>query len=140
MIVVDVETGGLDPRKDALLSIGAIDFDTLDTFSINLRPFPGKTINKHALEINGFKQEDLDKGEDLKKGLEWFFGWCNSLKTDYTIAGENPAFDRDFIDQACKDVGLKNPFGHRTVDLHSLAYGNILRRNEPGLLGVVDRK
>lgn len=127
MIVVDVETGGLDPRKNPILAIGAVDFDTGATFEAECYPRPDLVIEDQALAVNGFTREYLQNIEmDTRTMLQIFLEWCANLKTDYTIAGENPSFDRDFIAENLKHYLMKNPFGHRTVDLHSIMYARLM--------------
>ena len=60
-VVVDVETGGFDAGKDALLEIAACiirmdDFGRLfiaETVDVNVEPFEGANINPKSLEITG---------------------------------------------------------------------------------------
>ena len=62
-VVVDVETGGFDAKKDALLEIAACilrmdDFGRLfiaDTIAVNVDPFDGANINPKSLEITGIQ-------------------------------------------------------------------------------------
>lgn len=132
MIVVDVETGGLDLRENPLLSIGAIDFDNPDNhFYGECSNFLGTEINEKALEVNGFTRKQIyDNPVDTKTLLEKFFEWVSQLKTDLTLAGENPSFDRDFINYYATKCGLKSPFGHRTVDMHSIAYADMIKNGK----------
>lgn len=132
MIVVDVETGGLDSKNCALLSIGAIDFNHPNQhFYGECQPLTGKLVNDQALEINGFTREYLSKCQvSLEQLMLQFKTWCVHHDSDLTIAGENPAFDRDFLDQAFKDCNIKSPFGHRTVDMHSVAYSHMMSRGK----------
>lgn len=129
MIIVDIETGGLDPRKNPIIAIGAVDFDTGTTFYGECRPRSDLTITEEALKVNGFTQEYM---KTIKTSpymlLENFHYWITGLKSDFTIAGENPSFDRDFLRENFKHFDLDNPFNHRTVDLHSIAYGHMLSK------------
>ena len=43
-------------------------------------------------------------------------------------AGENPAFDRDFLRENAKKVGVPWNVIYRTIDLHSLCYAHFLQR------------
>src|SRR6185312_1356009 len=126
MIVVDIETGGLDPRKNPILSIGAVNFDNGYSFYRECKPRSDLVINDQALDINGFKREDLKDKMSTYMLLEDFNYWVIEQKTDFTIAGENPSFDRDFLFENYKHYDIDNKFSHRTVDLHSLAYSHML--------------
>lgn len=132
LIVVDVETGGLDFQKNPILSIGAIDMaDPRLTFYGTCNPREGTSIDDKALEINGFTKEQVLKDPtSTEELLKEFFDWCSYHKSDFTLAGENPSFDRDFIAYNARLYGIKNPFGHRTVDLHSVAYSHMASRGK----------
>jgi DNA polymerase III epsilon subunit-like protein len=130
MIVIDTETTGIDPVKNSLLSIGAIDFnDPTRRFYGECRIFDEALISREALTINGFTEEsirDVSKMSD-KELLLKFVEWANG-SSDTTFAGENPSFDRDFMRQTALRYGLDWKFAHRTVDLHSVAYAYIRGR------------
>lgn len=127
MIVIDTETSGLHPEKNSLLSIGAIDFEHPERrFYGECRVFDGALVSNEALVINGFTEEsirDTSKMTD-RELIEKFIAWA-SASSDTTFAGENPAFDRDFMKETARRYGLDWRFAHRTVDLHSVAYAYI---------------
>ncbi|MET0001948.1 MAG: exonuclease domain-containing protein, partial [Candidatus Thiodiazotropha lotti] len=60
-VVVDVETGGFDASKDALLEIAATTLSMdeqgllhpAETFAHHITPFEGANIDPKALEFNG---------------------------------------------------------------------------------------
>ncbi|MEK6973643.1 MAG: 3'-5' exonuclease [Nanoarchaeota archaeon] len=130
MIIVDVETTGLDPKKHSIVSIGAIDFfNPENQFYEECRIFDNAEITQEALAINGFTEEQIKnpnkrpQREVIKQFLIWI------VKFNYrTIAGQNPSFDRDFLKSAAERFKLYWPLHHRTVDLHSLCYANYLKR------------
>lgn len=129
MIVVDVETTGVNPWKHSLVSIGAVDFSNpKNQFYGECRIWDGALTMNESLAINGFSESDI---RDTKKMPEYelvqsFFEWMRTSSSD-VIAGMNPSFDRDFLKAAAQRAHLKYPFGHRTVDLHSLCYGHRLK-------------
>lgn len=119
MIVVDVETGGLDPEVNPLLSIGAVDYETLSTFYIKLIPFGHMKIEDQALEINGIDPKTWG-GEPLVKAMTRFQAWLWGRK--FPLAGHNPSFDRNFCNANFERAGIDFQIPYRTVDLHTLAY------------------
>ncbi|PIN81677.1 hypothetical protein COV11_01380 [Candidatus Woesearchaeota archaeon CG10_big_fil_rev_8_21_14_0_10_30_7] len=128
MIIVDVETTGLNPEKNSIVSIGAVDFNKpLDQFYQECHVWDGAEIDDYALKVNGFTREqvtDLSK-KTLNEIITEFLAWTSN-NSDMTLAGENPGFDRDFLENSAKRYGLKWPFGYRTVDLHALSYAHHL--------------
>lgn len=76
MIVVDVETTGIDPNKHSIISICAVDFYTKRLFYEECRPWKGSKISKKALEINGISKEELlNRDKSLKEILIDFLEW-----------------------------------------------------------------
>lgn len=132
MIVLDLETSGLDPIKNGILSIGAVDFSNPkgEVFYAEPRLPEGKEIDDKALKINGFTRYDVrdPSKKPLRKVLIDFQNWLKCVK-DSTIAGQNPFFDADFLRQAYREEGFDWNFGHRYVDLFSIAVSTYLINN-----------
>lgn len=130
MIVLDVEASGTDPLKNSILSIGAVDFEHPDNqFYDECHVWEGAHINDEALEVNGFTRKEAE--DPSKKSEEEvvraFIGWAMEIR-DWTLAGQNPSFDRDFIRAACLRSHMDFPFAHRTLDTHSIAYAHMVTR------------
>ncbi|MBI5065216.1 3'-5' exonuclease [Candidatus Woesearchaeota archaeon] len=130
MIVVDVETTGLSPEKNSIVSIGAVDFANPENqFYGECQVWDGAEIDDFALKVNGFTEEqvkDLSK-KSLNDLVSEFLIWTEKF-ADKTIAGENPSFDTGFLEDSAKRYDLNWPFGYRIVDLHTLSYSNYLSR------------
>jgi hypothetical protein len=124
MIVVDIEGGGLDPNRSALLSIGAVDFNSPDrTFYGECQARKGAELDPFALSVCGFSTE---QAQDPKKQSEaeliaGFIAWTETA-AERTLAGHNTDFDRNFLQAAAKRAKIPWKLGHRIVDLHTLAY------------------
>lgn len=130
MIVLDIEASGTDPHKNSILSIGALDFDNPDNqFYDECRAWEGAHLNDEALAVNGFtRKEALDPTKKTEEDIvKAFIAWAKPLR-DWTFAGQNPSFDRDFVRAACLRSHLDFPFAHRTLDTHSLAYMHMVKR------------
>ena len=130
MIVVDMESSGIDPSRHSLLSVGAVDFSNPEhTFYGECRIWNGAHVDEEALAVNGFTyKETIDPkkqtdGELVAKFLEWALS-C----PEKTIAGQNPSADRDFLRAAAFRYHQNWPFAFRTVDLHSIAYAHHVKR------------
>lgn len=141
-VVVDVETGGFNPKKDALLELAAVllDIDAQGSWCIrathacHVIPFPGANLDQAALEFTGIDPYHpfrfaVEEGDALKKIFEPIRAALKaSACTRAVLVGHNPSFDLSFINAAVKRVGMKrNPFHpfttFDTATLAGLAYG-----------------
>ena len=141
-VVVDVETGGFNPRSDALLEIAAVlverDRDGRwcpgPTYASHVEPFAGANIEPASLEFTG-----IDPGHPLRFAVterEALTGIFKPVRTAMKaqsctralLVGHNAAFDLAFVNAAAERAGLKrNPFHPfstmDTVSLAALAFG-----------------
>jgi DNA polymerase III epsilon subunit-like protein len=130
MIIVDVETTGIDEIKHAILSVGAIDSDNPDNqFYEECRAWDGAHIDSEALNINGFSREQTsdEKKQTDKELIEHFITWSKTI-SDQTLAGQNPSFDRDFLHRAADRYHIEWPFAFRTIDQHSVCFTHMIKR------------
>lgn len=129
MIIVDVESTGVDATLCSLLSVGAVEFENpRNQFYLECRAFEGAHIEREALHISGFSVTDIRdprKKTDREVVLA-FLEWMKTCK-EWTLAGQNPSFDRDFLQATAHRYHINWPLAHRTVDLHSIAYGALFR-------------
>ena len=122
MLVIDVETGGLDPKYNPLLSIGAVEYEhPYNTFYAEIKPLSNLVVDAKALQVNGIDLKKWNKNPSLQSVMNKFYIWIQGIK-EQTLAGHNPSFDRDFCNVNFRRIGLGNVFNHRTIDLHSVAY------------------
>ncbi|MEK7170507.1 MAG: 3'-5' exonuclease [Patescibacteria group bacterium] len=132
MIIVDVESTGVDAKLCSLLSVGALDFDNpKNQFYEECRAFDGAHVEKEALVVAGFTKEqihDQRKKTDREVVLA-FLEWMKTCK-EWTLVGQNPSFDRDFLQETAHRYHIDWPLAHRTIDLHSIAYFRMLRAGE----------
>jgi ribonuclease T len=141
-IVVDVETGGVNPATDALLEIAAvfINMDESgvlsrgDTIACHVAPFEGAILNPKALEINHidpYHPFRLAKKEG--EALEIIFTPIKAALKEHNchravLVGHNSWFDLAFIKAAIERLRLKNHPFHNftsldTATLSALIYG-----------------
>ncbi|OIO32757.1 MAG: hypothetical protein COZ49_02565 [Candidatus Yonathbacteria bacterium CG_4_10_14_3_um_filter_47_65] len=134
MIIIDVETSGLDPKKYSILSIGAVDFDVPDRspFYRECQVWDGALVSKEALAVNGFTEaECFDPSRGLfEDSIRAFWHWVEQ-SNELTIAGQNTSFDRDFINDSFRRAGIDFQFAFRTIDLHSVCYAYHLKNEIP---------
>lgn len=141
-VVVDVETGGFDPERHALLEIAAVpirmDSDGkvhADTVvASQVEAFAGAAIDPRSLEITGIDPHSPLRGAVPERvALDAVFGAIRKAVRDSDcqraiLVGHNAAFDLSFLNAAVKRCNHKrNPFHpfscFDTVSLAGLAYG-----------------
>jgi len=122
MIILDIETSGLNPESCGIWQIGAIDSEnTKNIFLSEGRINDGDLIEEEALLVTGKSKEYLlNLTQSEKDLLIDFFKWCGKISVKNCIC-QNPQFDLSFISIRARKYGLKVPFYHRAFDLHSIA-------------------
>jgi len=141
-VAVDVETGGFDPQRHALLEI-AVSIIRMDTegrllpappLSCHVLPFLGSEIDPRALACNGIDPDHpfraaLPEREALAHILTPIRNAVRSSGCNRAIlVGHNAGFDLGFLQAAVERNDFKpNPFHafsvFDTVSLAGLAYG-----------------
>lgn len=141
-VVVDVETGGFDWNRHALLEIAAVPLDMDDdgnlilgeTACAHLEPAPGTDIDPKSLAVTGIQLDHpfrLAKPE--KDGLEHVFAPIRAAVKRHgcqraILVGHNAHFDLNFVNAAvARSKHKRNPFHpfsvFDTVTMAGLAYG-----------------
>ena len=141
-VVVDVETGGFNPKTDALLEVAAVllDIDSdgcwhrVQTHACHVQAFPGANLEPAALEFNRIDPDHplrfaLPERDALKTLLDPVRQAVKANGcTRAVLVGHNPSFDLSFINAAVERTKFKrNPFHpfstFDTATLGGLAYG-----------------
>jgi len=123
MIVIDIETSGLDFNKHGVWQIGAIDLENpANTFLGESRIDDEDQISQESLKIIGKTEEELrdSSKQSQKELLENFFKWVQNINVKICIC-QIPQSDMSFLETKTKKYGLQWIFHHRTLDLHSIA-------------------
>jgi DNA polymerase III epsilon subunit-like protein len=123
MIVVDIETSGLDFLKNGIWQIGAIDTDDSDKiFLEECRIDEDEVADVEALNVCGVTEEYIRSKhkQSQKELLKRFFDWCDVSETKNFIC-QNPQFDTVFLKSKATKHNLRYPFHFRAFDLHSIA-------------------
>lgn len=141
-VVVDVETGGFDAERDALLEIAAVPV-TMDgegylrpqsAIAAHVEPFPGANLDPRALEVTGIDPDNPLRGAMSERlALDHVFNAVRQAMRHHgcqraVLVGHNAAFDLGFVNAAVRRCGNKrNPFHpfscFDTATLSGLAYG-----------------
>jgi ribonuclease T len=141
-VVVDVETGGFNPRTDALLEMAACiiqmdDFGRLfiaDTISVHVNPFEGSNIEPKSLEITGIRldsplRQAVPEKEALQRIAQPIRKEIRATGCQRAIlVGHNSFFDLSFVNAAIARTDFKrspfHPFSSfDTATLAGLAFG-----------------
>src|SRR5690606_30827968 len=141
-VVVDVETGGFDWNRHALLEIAAVPieldeagrFVPGETACAHLEPAPGTEIDPKSLEVTGIVLDHpFRMAKPEKQALDHVFAAVRAAVRKYNcqraiLVGHNAHFDLNFLNAAVARVQPKrNPFHpfsvFDTVTLGGVAYG-----------------
>lgn len=115
LIVLDLETTGLNPSKDQVIAIGAVAITANvipleDQFDLILRR-PELDISETVL-IHGIGPEALTRGHETEDALLYLLDWMNG---DPVLAYHS-AFDQKFLEKTLKQV-LGYHQGHTWIDV-----------------------
>lgn len=136
-VVVDVETGGFDAKRDALLEMAAVFLDWSSengwhraaTIAHHIEPFAGANLEEASLQFNKidpYHPFRMAVSEE-KAVKEIFQSVRDSIATHgctrAILVGHNPAFDLAFVKAAAQRLKIKkNPFHQfSTFDTASIA-------------------
>ncbi|MGD8429919.1 MAG: ribonuclease T [Ectothiorhodospiraceae bacterium] len=141
-VVVDIETGGLNSRTDAVLQIAAVIVRVDDdgrlypaaTHTTHVEPFKGANIDPKSLELNGIDPDHpLRMAKSEEEALRYVFQPIRQEIratgcTRAVLVGHNAWFDLGFLNAAVERAGIKrNPFhpfsSFDTATLSGLAFG-----------------
>lgn len=124
-VAVDVETGGVEPEKHALLEISAVLFEVGDDgllspsehIWLHVLPFEGAEIDEEALRINRIKpHHPLRPAVPEREALRRVFrvvrrGVKAAGCSRAILVGHNAHFDLAVLNAAIRRTGIKrNPF------------------------------
>ncbi|SHK89198.1 RNAse T [Marinobacter antarcticus] len=154
-IVVDVETGGFNPERDALLEIAAViltmDDDgrlrRAETHVQQIDPFEGANLEQSALDFTGIDPWNPEReAVPEREGLSEIFGPIRKAVKAHdckraVLVGHNATFDHNFVFAAAHRAEInRNPFHpfstFDTATLAGLAYGHTVLAQACKLAGI----
>lgn len=115
-ICIDLETSGLNPKRDKIIEIGAVKVvEGVETDSFSVLVNPGRRLDSRIVELTGIRNEDLYKASGINEIFEELVGFME----EYPILGHSILSDYSFLKKAAVDLGLV--FEKSAVDTLKLA-------------------
>lgn len=137
-VVVDIETGGFDHQRHAILEIAAVLLTFNDDQSIepartihhHVQPYEGLVMDREALEFTGidpyhpfrFAVSEYQALNDIVTTINQALQDTNCSRA--VLVGHNPTFDLNFIKAAVKRQKIKNPF-HKFTTFDTATLGGV---------------
>ncbi len=127
MIVLDIESSGLDTGKCGIWQIGAIELENPENKFLEEAKIDEEDIVKpDSILVTGKTEEEMrDKNKQSQKQLILnFFEWVKTCK-NRLIIGQNIGWDLTFIQNKCLKYGiqdiLRKTSGFKGLDTYSIA-------------------
>lgn len=99
-ISFDLETTGLNPKRDKIIEVGAI--KVIEGKEVDYRNFfinPGIKLPERITEITGITDDDVKDANTIQDELEGLLAFMEELP----ILGQSVLFDYSFLKKACED-------------------------------------
>lgn len=139
-VVVDLETGGFDAKKHALLEMAAVVLDCdaqgrlykKQTIHSHIKPFDGAKIDPEALKVNGIQpNHPLRIAKDEKQAIEELFAalkkYLNEAGCNRAImVAHNALFDLGFLQAAVERCKIKNSPFHSFSTFDTVTLGGVM--------------
>lgn len=137
IIIVDIETTGLDPATAEIIEIGAIlvDKDTglsLGTLETKIAPTSIETAEPQALAVNGYNAAEWEGAPTLTEAMTKFAEFARGA----TLMAYNVTFDYGFLREAFRKTGVQDPMRYHRLDLLTLAWAKLPTSNSYSLKNV----
>ncbi len=115
-VCVDLETTGLDPKRDKIIEIGAVRVERGEMIE-EWKSFvnPGQKLSERIVELTGIHDEELAGAKPIGEILPSFFSF---LRED-VLLGHSILFDFSFLKKAA--VNEKLLFERRGIDTLKIA-------------------
>lgn len=122
ILVVDVETTGLDPAKDTVVQIAACKLN--GSARLDDPPFvtyvrPEIRISDTAEAVHGLNLTDLGTAPSIAEAICAFNEYA---PPDAILCGHNIAFDAAFLKAAYASAGIRFPFDYHLLDVWSVSF------------------
>lgn len=129
LLFIDTETGGIDPNKHSLLSIGLAVWESnrkiIDSLEVLIK-HDDYTVTSTAQRINKFEKQTHEKSAVLpEEALSTILNFCSTYFDKnllIPLAGHNTQFDVGFLKVFLKENkrSYNELFSHRIIDTYTL--------------------
>lgn len=128
LLVIDTETGGLDPLIHSILSLAGVVWEDgiiKDECEVFIVEGP-LVVTAEAMRINQIDlTAHIKKAKPPREAAADFFGFargCFDRKCPIVLTGHNVGFDVGFLKRLCRlgGFGFESFFSHRTLDTASI--------------------
>ena len=124
-LIIDTETGGLEPSKHSLLEFAAIladdKFNIDATFSTPIKSKDGNyVVSAKALEVNGMSLDHIDRYGNTPDIIASQLDFLLRGEEQLTVVGHNISFDLQFIEGPIGEV-IKKHSKRRPIDTSAIA-------------------
>ena len=134
LVIIDLETSGLDPLVHEILEIGAV--RAADGAEFEVKVWPLRKVDPEAAKVNGYTPEKWrEEAFLLPQALKLL---AEFVGTDAYMTAYNVSFDRPFLEKAYRDCNLPYPFHYRHLDLMTLAWAKSIFGLPPSLKEACD--
>ncbi len=127
LLALDLETTGLDPRHDTILSAGWITLDAHHVFLASAEHHLVKAeraVNESSAVIHAITDDMTAQGEELCAVMSRLLSVLNGR----VLLAHNASIERRFLDRACRHC-FGGPFFSPTIDTLQLALRRLRRRD-----------
>jgi DNA polymerase-3 subunit epsilon len=119
-IVLDTETTGLNPKKDEILSIGAVKvknnkIQISESFEIFIKP--KQQIDQQSIKIHHIRPVDIQNGVDIKDAIKMLLPYIKNLP----IVGYYISFDIAILNKEIKKI-IGTTLLNEQIELSSMYY------------------
>lgn len=101
-VSIDLETTGLNPRRDRIIEVGAlkiVDGEIAGQFGSFVNP--GRRLEPGITELTGIRDRDLEQAPGIGEILQDLFDFLG----EYPLLGHSVLFDYSFLKKAAVDYG-----------------------------------
>ena len=116
IVCFDIETTGLDKRRDLITEIGAVvlrNGEVAEQFSTFANP--GRPLSREIVDLTGITDEMLKDAPSQEEALNAFLDFVG----ERPLAAHNAEFDMGFLAEGCSRMG--RPFHNTSIDTLILA-------------------